>query len=260
MLSHTLFDLPFISKTIPFTSAVLVTDPSTVGNLTVWFRAEDLSFLGEGGSVGTGSSAWVNHVGDTSFSASQETVARQPIYTTTKFAGSKSGIHLESGVNYDYLHFSQLFNKQLPLGAAWIISILFKGNGSDSMLLADEAFNRQLRRFFSGNDILAYGGGGVVNSSQFSSSISQSAVCTFIGSGSSIYYYEGKYPRSFTAVNPNNMIIETIGYLGAGTGTCTGSFAEICVWTGSLSQADITNLYDNYWRVKYPLENLYVAP
>ena len=250
MITQTLFDLPFVKNAARATVNGPTVDPTSFSGLTLWLRAEDLSALGEGGRIGTGSNSWFDHI-NSSISASQPTATSRPYYLTTNFAGGKAGVHFTASLSQGLT-----LNRTFLFPTEWTCQVLFKGNGTDSIIMGNPTINSQLRRFRSGaNNMSAYGGGADIASDAFSSSISQSVVLTWIASGSFISMYEGIYIRKPLIGMGPDQSWNTIGYTSFG-GFATGSIAEICMWSGSLSSS-LINIYNNYWKVKYSSEIFY---
>lgn len=240
--------------------------PQSFAELVTWFRAKDLTgILSENQQVSTGSYAWIDYI-DNTLSASWRATNNGPIYTTSKFSGGKPGVFFRTSPTSNGL----VFNRHMVFNNPFSIQVLFKGRGTSSELLGRSSSFGQvdLRRFRLGvNNIGSYAGAPSADriSLVFSSSISQSAVCTFCyetsASSPIVQFYEGKYDRGKQVTNTASLEINSIGFWqGIGTsGNCTGSIAEICIWSGSLTPLQVQTLYDEYWRVEYPNETFYVA-
>lgn len=223
-------------------------------SLIAWWRASDLTATySESQDV----TSWSDFV-DSSVSASTYPLYSYPYYTE-RMAGNTPSVHFFK-TDTDAL----LINKLYDMTGS-TLSILFKGNGTDSNIMGNSGGNIQVRRFrSSANNISCYVGVSDVLSGTFSSSISQSAVCTWIwglGSPLPVSFYEGKYHRGSTSLGlgSSNVPINVIGRTNYGGSETSGSIAEICLWSGSLSTSSLQSLYDNYWKVKYAGENLYTA-
>ena len=231
-----------LGKSIPTTTV----DPSTVMPITVWFRADSLSSSYSQSQTVT---AWNNSYG---INLTASIVSGNPEFNTMAIANGKASVLFSGNEKF-------LLSQAIDLGVSWSVQILFKGNGSDSVLLGNSAANVQIRRFPIGdNTIGAYNGGADLESDTFSSSLSQSAVLTYLFDGTTASFYEGKYARN-TGSNllGQHMTLNVIGRANFGD-FVVGDIVEICIWTGSvLSQAQITSLYENYWRQKFYPENLY---
>ena len=247
MVTNQLWEIVSTSSSIGPTMS-----PTDIPGLIAWFRAEDLSALGEAGKVGTGSASWFDHL-SSSVSASQTNVAVQPYYTTTKLAGGKSAVHFDQSFTGLYL------NKTYTLpSTGWTVMMLHKGNGNDAFLLGRDGVNIQFRRFRSGaNTISAYNGGFDTVSEPLSSSTTQSMVIVWATTGANVLsMYEGKRYVGGGVFNAGSSIIDSICDTEFSLhNTC--SVAEICIWSGSLDSTQVTNLYNNYWYQKYWGEPLY---
>ena len=264
MLTLTLFDTSFIAGLSTIISSASPApapgpDPTVLApGLSVWFKAESLSSsLSEGGLITTGSNSWFDYLNPVR-SASRHVANSEPYYTTTKFANSMPAVHFSAAGTYDRMLMSPLLTLE---STSCSISILFKGKGTDSMMLGHLSTNNQIRYFRAGvKGISAYdeAQNHDQSSNTFSCSISQSVVFSWVFSGSTAVatFYEGKYNRGTTPLGYGDMGINMIGDTSYGA-TCTGSIAEILIWNGTaLSQSQITSLYDNYWKVKYNQEVL----
>jgi hypothetical protein len=221
--------------------------PTNYSNLRMWYKADTL--LSYSYSQSQAVTAWPNsapgYTGET-----MTFTGNAPTFNTGSIlSGSASGIgapslHMSASVG----HFTLL-----APSTVWTTMILTKKIYGDVVLISG-GNSTVVTRLSSSNALhcgdagLGYGG----NSSALSSDFSESIVSGFADSGN-IECYEGKTDRGAVYVGYGSMAFDTLNYNGV-----PGDVAEICFWTNvTLTQAQITSLYDNYWRQRYFYEPLY---
>lgn len=226
--------------------------PDMIPGLIAWFRAESdisQSIAFEGKRIFAVTESFYQTIFATQ-SFSSPTLAPWATFIPFKRHGALSFPYLpKSGYN---------INRTFQFSNTGSVFILFKGNGSDTMLMASSGINTQLRRFRAGTNTIGNYSAATsdLTSNTFSSSLTQSVVCGWVWDAGAITWWEGKYARGS---NPTLTVnVDTIGYNVAG-GSCSGSIAEICIWDQTLTQAQINDLYDGYWRQKYWYEPLYAT-
>jgi hypothetical protein len=245
--------------------------------MLAWFKADDIN-IGDGDVVGTGSGAWTSSYSYASHPAypygslgvaSQTTTAQQPTYSLNQFGTGRHGVRF-NGVNSNLT----LSHPKLPrvpyfMAAVYQVSSsvvsgrewIYAGNSALQAKRVGTAPNVS-----SGSLILAHSFYGDFISNTFSSSMTQSTV-GWVGEYSSsankankLDFFENKYLRGG---HPGNLTVNmTANFTTIGvnsTNTMSGSLAELCVWTASMTASDIVRMFDDYFLPRYPDAGFYVV-
>ena len=245
------------------TASVLV-GPSDFSGLTWWFKADSLS---SSYSQSQAVDIWPSYVSESFYSASQTTVANQPYYTETHFPGGNPSVYFEKG-NTDQMN---MVNTNFGITMS-LSFVSFPQATVDATFLSYNpigTLNNQVRVFNSSlatQPVMFYTNAGavVVTANTFSSSVSSPRLATVVmnpGALKTIKIYEGHKVRgeyingtnryhNFTQTNFNFMgkiSDQPTNFL------FTGSIAEFCSYrSSSLTEDDLIDLYETYWKPKYP--------
>jgi hypothetical protein len=216
--------------------------------LMAWWRASDLTL-----SVGTpieSSTNWKTIVGNYTASGN---VSSGPTYEINQNSS-------QPGVVFNGINQSLSINPPLDFTSAghptFAIAVVCHAS-IDGIIFGNSTINMQIRKFRIGaNDISMYGGP-IDNSDRpssiFSSSASQPVVCWWQHDmPPEATFYENKYNRGGPAswVEFENVFNE-MGATSFG-GYTNASISEICIWSSSINQTAVTNLFDNYFKPRYP--------
>lgn len=247
--------------------------PESYPGLIFWFKADDLT-LAESQSISTGTSSWFNHESSNVSASQPGTADIQPRYFNTKFPGgypavyfynqqSATGCHLKLNTIYAWgtasFTLMALVHGNLPSGSQTGALLDVLGGSSAITVVGAASFEDGYNQFANAHRIaIADTVGDSCYSNVYYSNFTQAMVPCVVRTGSSCYFWDGKYTLG-SAGWGLNIGFDTIGIDRLKYNAWTGSIAEICMWSGSLSSASIVNLYDNYWKIKYSKAGLYTA-
>jgi hypothetical protein len=250
LVAENLVELGITQSVSPYATPVVT--PSDIPTLKLWFKADSLSPSYSQSQVVT---HWYNSAPGENYTASQATPSKMPYFTTGSMSGSTAGakacsVYFDGGDEMDFT--------QVAAGTKWTLQILFRGNGTDSMLTGIPlTSNQQIRRFRSGANLISIyaEAGGEAISNTFSSSVTQSALCTWNYNSPNITMYEGGNKLDTEGYAGDGQLLSAIGYNRYGW--ATGHIVELLLWTSSLSDAQLDGLHNGYWRQKYFYEPMF---
>jgi hypothetical protein len=212
--------------------------------LVVWWRADSLNLLN--GDPVTGSRTWVA-LNNSAYVASVST--NGPVYTTNaigtmpalKFNGSSQTLNISVGIDIANLY------------SYWTLAVVCSASNGDGNFLGNLTTNIQIRRYVSSaNNISLYNNAAQSLSDNFATTAAGTMICWYQRkSPGSSSFYENKTARGGAPFGVMQAAVNVIGRTSYG-GYTPAAISEICIWSGSLSSTDITNLYDNYFKPLYP--------
>lgn len=230
-----------------YTSMPATVNPSSFP-LVAWWRSTDMNFSNNA-SI-SGSNKWYSTGTPTIYTASISTGGLT--YVSNSIDSQPSAVG--TGASTNFLTVISSINLTTSGNTFWTIAVVCYTN-SDTFLLGNNASNIQVRKYRSSvNNISLYDGTTEIISNTFSSSISQPVVCWYqrdnSGNGN---FYENKYARGINASWPTfNATINVIGEAAFLGSYLNGGISEICIWSVALSSTNISNLFDQYFNVRYP--------
>jgi hypothetical protein len=219
--------------------------PTDINGLVYWFKGNDIS-----GSQGTHISNWPAAYGTTILT--QSTALAQPQLDFTYFGGLPS-------VKFDGSQ--QYFNFGSAVGAGNTFTMMFFINQPTTaslQLYASTTNNYQVR---IGNNMWTFDNSNStfstnnLNSPMTSSSKMITAVKP---STTTINWYDGITSIGGGACNSMNWILLCHPF-GVDTQTWfNGAIAEVLLWNTTLTDSQILNLHDNYFKIKYASDSTFI--
>lgn len=222
--------------------------PSDINGLVYWFKGNDIS-----GSQGTHIGNWPAAYGNAILT--QSTALAQPQLDFTYFGGLPS-------VKFDGSQ--QYFNFSSSISAGNTFTMLFFMNFPNSpatqelYCVAAGTPNNQVR-ISSANSVFTYDNATGYTSNTFNSPTSSvSKMITAIKpTTTTISWYDST--TSLGAGSCGTLQWTTLAHpFSADTGTWfPGAIAEILLWSTSLTDTQIRNLHDNYFKIKYASDSTF---
>lgn len=237
--------------------------PGDYSGLTWWFKADQLS---ASYSQSQAVNVWPSYTSSSFYSASQANASLQPYYTETDFPSGNPSVYFEKA-NLDRM---DMVNTNF--GITMSLSFVSRPQPTvDAEFLSYNplgTLNNQIRVWNSNlatQPVMFYTNGGavVVTANTFSSSTASPRLATIVmnpGALKTIKIYEGHKVRGeyVNGVSRYHNFTQTnFNYLGkestSNTYCFTGSMAEFCAYrSSSLTEDNLIDLYEQYWRPKYP--------
>jgi hypothetical protein len=219
-----------------FVSAPPGLSPNDFPGLTRWYKTDTL--LGQGYALNDPITSWP----DSSVTGDNATNAgNQPLFQPAYFGSLpavKNGLMGLTG--FTLTDFTITFVGQVT---------------SDSVVLGHSTLNTQVRIDRSGNNELSFfpDSAPECESNNFTQPAANTRMMTWRRTTAAITYRENK--TAIAAAAGTNSHILTIDRIGSNpfTGFFIGFYAEITVWNTVLSDANLDNLYDNYFKPRWSL-------
>lgn len=219
--------------------------PTDYSNLEAWWDAAALVYADgteiDGTNVFTDRSSNARH-------ASQAGAGLKPLCKTGIINGHR--VVRFDGVN-DYLSFTSINPANLDY------TIIFVGTVTgDGVLLGASGVNIQVRMNLSGgNTINTYFNSATNTSNTFGIASTSVRMSTWRRNGgtSGLRYRDNKTDRTPAQSDGSSFTLEWMGSYWFGSPYFTGDVGELLVYKNNLSDADVDNLYDNYFKSKWGL-------
>lgn len=227
-------------------------------NLVAWWKADSFVGLTNNATVGdsTINRQWVDSSGN-GFSLTNFVVGTEPTWATNQFTNSV-GVAMP-GVKFNG---SQFFGMK-PLTNDnninfTLLVVLRQTAGNDGIIFGNATINRQLRANRSGaNQWGFYDGTVEVVSSVYTLAITANKLSSCrrsAGTTGTITFWENLTAKGTGTANHQtvyNQVGNSVGSIG--TTPLNGVIAEMLVYNEALSDADLTALYNNYFKPRWGL-------
>lgn len=213
-------------------------NPDSFANLLHWWKADSYS-LPDNTVIGGAGKEWEDQKGSNDAITDTGAVA----YRTAGIGGAHPSL--------EFANESLAITEFTLAGDFTIIHVA--ETTADSCWLGHNTGNAQIRRRRSGANNASFysGSGSEVISDAFSSAIGDIVMVTYRRSGTTVSIRENKTARN-SGINGGSTAINRIGK-GAFVGTANGDLGELVVYTTSLSDADVDQLYDQYFKNRHGL-------
>jgi len=236
-------DIPWLGRA----AAAPAVAPTDYSNLEAWWDAAALSYADntaiDATNVFTDRSSNARH-------ASQATATNQPLCKTNIINGNR--VVRFDGVD-NFLSFTSINPANLDY------TIIFVGTAptaTDGILLGASGVNIQFRMNLSGNNVISsYLNSQTSTSNTFGTASSGVRMSTWRrnGGNSGLKFRENKTDRSPAVSDGSSFTLEWMGSYWFATPYFTGDVGELLVYKNNLADADVDNLYDNYFKPKWGL-------
>lgn len=240
--------LPSQRRIVPVAPASAAVSPSDFPNLVGWWKADSFTGLSDGDPVGeAGVTPWVDSSGS-GRDATQGTLANRPLYKTNIF-GSMPAIRFD-GTN-DFL----AFNNWQVITTFADFSIFFLCDITATAAVLFHSNNNQIIR--QDNTIQFFTSGSPISrtSSTFGTTFGDICLASMrlhtVTTNRTIEFWENTTSRGTGGNVLDTLDLRDIG--GISFNRIAGDVAEICIYDGFIADADVTTLYDGYFKPRWGL-------
>ena len=244
-IANTIFDPAFLR---PQTAAAVT--PATYSNLEAWWKADSLSLTNSAPVGGTGIE-WQDESSNNR-DGTQGTAGARPLFKTSIF-GSMPAIRFDGSDD------TLAFTPDISKGANDDYSVLIVGkslNSTDGELLGHSVTNIQVRVNRSAGPTVSFFGNSIeAISDAFSNSLTNVHLITWRtdGTADTTSFRENKTARgSGLGTGNSELKLNRIARTSFG-GFANWDIAEIVVYSRRLTDAEVDNLYDNYFKTRWGL-------
>lgn len=210
--------------------------PNSFPGLLAWWKADSFS-LPDNTIIGGAGDEWKDQA-----DSNDATTGTNPVLYRT------AGI----GATYPCLEFANadLVIPNIAIAGDFTIIVVAETT-ADSPWLGNNAANVQIRRRRSGANNASFypGTGSEAISDTFGSAAGALMMISYRRTGASIVFWENKIDRTLPNGNAGGFTMNRIG-LSQFVGNSNGNLVEITVYDNALADADVEQLYDDYFSPK----------
>jgi len=255
MPSCTLQDLAFLAAATPAGASYSPTYPTTVANLTTWWKADSITGLNDGDPVST----WNDSQGSNNLIGSG---TARPLFKTNIF-GTMPVVRFDGSNDFLSMASTLSLTHGSPYWTMLVVLAYHATPNNPAMLMGSTANNVQVQfnaAAPSSNQIVLYqnGSADVVASSGFTFTVTSARMNVIkLISGTTIAFRVNKTaagtPSSAHVTSYGTaMDINVMGkWKSTGTEWLKGDVAEVAVYNRTLSDAECDSFYDSYAKLKY---------
>lgn len=229
--------------------------PLDYGNLSAWWDAPFLGYADDT-PIDNASNKWTDRSGNNNHLI-QATAAKRPLLKTGIING-KDIVRFDSNVdpNNDVLNLTSAITfpgptVPLPNQGKWTIIVVGLVT-RDSVLFGYSGGNQQFRRYPSNLELMSIGNVGGSNSTLLSTAHNVVHMMTFRRTGATLSFRENKTSRG-TGSNGLDFIVDRMGITSPVFSELAGDIGEAVIYSDNRSDAEVDNLYDNYFKTKWGL-------
>ena len=218
--------------------------PNSLANLLRWYKADSFS-LADGTAIGGTGNEWIDQTGSGN-DLTESTALNRPVFHTNIYGTMPA-------VQFIAANPSWMTMPLVTLGASTQFTIAIVGATGSCIVLGHNSANMQVRTGHAGNNLFFYAGVGV-----------DSNVCTTANTSvrmeiyrrddaaGSMSFRDGKVNITLGGSDSNASTLNRLSDPNFGL-HINGYIAEICIWTTNHTNADLDNLYDNYFKPRWGL-------
>jgi hypothetical protein len=212
--------------------------PNSFANLLHWWKADSYS-LADNTTIGGAGKEWLDQKDSNDATTGTGSVA----YRTAGIGGVFPSLEFAN---------ESLNITAFTLAGDFTIIVVAESTADDTWL-GHNSGNAQIRRRRSGTNNASFysGSGSEVISDTFGTTAGNIVMTTWRRSGSTVSIRENKTARN-SGTNSGSTTINRIGS-GAFTTTANGDLGELTVYTSNLSDANVDQLYDEYFKARWGL-------
>lgn len=214
--------------------------PATLTGLFAWWKADSLE-LNDTDPV----DSWLDETSNDN-DLVQANPANQPAYVASELDGMPA-------VDCDGAGDSMTFTEHTFAGDFTVIAVLSRALG-DGCVLSNSAVNRQVRSLGGDNArISLYDGSSNYQSDQLIGVIgSDPRVIVWQRSANDYLFYGNKTSLGVQAMAGGNNRWDMFANSGTAGLDLEDPVCELCIYEAALTQGEIEQLYDEYWKLRYP--------
>jgi len=213
--------------------------PKLLPGLALWYKADSLN-LPDATNVGT-AHTWFDSSGNGHDLTTNP--SGTPVFKLNQ-VGALPAISFGGSVNLG-------MSNSITLGNCTILVAYKSSAGADGNVLGNTGINRQVRiNRSAANQCSFYDGTTEAISATFSTSITSRRLVTWRRSGSAVDFYENVTPQT-GGTSSNSVVLNNVG--NASGIFFAGLLYEVAVYSRALSNAEIVNLYNSYFKSRWQL-------